>query len=308
LKKWTPQLWDELKGISAGSGIDFDTIFAFQLVDEMWTSARLIDLPRLRRHCTAMGINNYRKNKGGNILAQTLDFTPFYHGFQVLLDIRDEKSGTRKMIVTFCGYLGANGRNKHIGITCNSLLDLQSSLNGLPVCCVVRGVLDRGSFRQAEKFIKSVKHASGQNYIIGSGTEVKSFECSAGLAVEFWPDSSRLYTYHTNHSLANKDYHPKYVDYLRKSKNTTPDAYRPPCMRFKSLEERIKGNPDITMQTIKETLASKDYQFDPICNATTWVAVIMRFAKNNNTIMIAPGKPDSTAYVEIKIDSLLWPR
>src|SRR6056297_1768604 len=36
IKKWTPELFDEVKGISKGSGIHFNTIFAFQLVDEIW--------------------------------------------------------------------------------------------------------------------------------------------------------------------------------------------------------------------------------------------------------------------------------
>jgi len=58
IKKWTPDLLEEIKGISAGSGIDFNTIFAFQLIDEIWTNARLINIPH---HCTSVGINNYKK-------------------------------------------------------------------------------------------------------------------------------------------------------------------------------------------------------------------------------------------------------
>jgi isopenicillin-N N-acyltransferase-like protein len=296
VKKWTPRSWDEIRGISAGSGIEFSTIFAFQLTDEIWTSARLLNLGQ---HCTSIGINNYRKNKGANILAQTVDITPFYHGFEILLDIGEEAAGTRKRILTFPGYLGATGLNEHIGITCNSLMDLKSSLDGLPVCCVVRGVLDCSSFQEGEAFIKSVRHASGQNYIIGSRTDMKSFECSASQAVEFWPDSSKLYTYHTNYSLANKEFHPAYVAYVRKIHNSTPDAYRHQCMRFKSLERRIKGNSKISVQTIKATLASKDYPYDPICNAATCMAVIMQFARNTETLMISPGSPDSTSYIEI---------
>ena len=45
IKKWTPDLLEEIKGISDGSGIDFNTIFAFQLIDEIWTNARLINIP-----------------------------------------------------------------------------------------------------------------------------------------------------------------------------------------------------------------------------------------------------------------------
>ena len=73
IKKWTPDLLDEIRGISAGSGIDFNTIFAFQLTDEIWTNARLIEIPH---HCTSVGINNYKKDRGSNYIAQNIDITP----------------------------------------------------------------------------------------------------------------------------------------------------------------------------------------------------------------------------------------
>ena len=72
IKKWTPELLEEIKGISAGSGIDFNTILAFQLIDEIWTNARLIDIPH---HCTSVGINNYKKDGSPNYIAQNIDIT-----------------------------------------------------------------------------------------------------------------------------------------------------------------------------------------------------------------------------------------
>jgi hypothetical protein len=98
IKKWTPDLLDEIKGISVGSGIDFNTIFAFQLLDEIWTNARLIIIPY---HCTSVGVNNYKKNEGSNYIAQNIDITPFYHGFEVLLYIKDKDSDLRKLVTTF---------------------------------------------------------------------------------------------------------------------------------------------------------------------------------------------------------------
>ena len=40
IKKWTPQLMEEVRGISQGSGIDIRTVFAFQLPDEEWWYGR----------------------------------------------------------------------------------------------------------------------------------------------------------------------------------------------------------------------------------------------------------------------------
>jgi predicted choloylglycine hydrolase len=207
--KWTPDLLEEIKGISAGSGIDFNTIFAFQLTDEIWTNARLINIPH---HCTSVGINNYKKDGSSNYIAQNIDITPFYHGYQILLDISDKDSNSRKFVTTFVGYIGANGLNKNIGITANTLSDLRSSLNGLPVCCIARGVLEKASFDEAVNFIKNIKHASGQNYIIGSRHDIISLECASDLVTEYWPDSTKEYTFHANTPLTNTSYHPAYID------------------------------------------------------------------------------------------------
>src|SRR5262245_19473286 len=36
IKKWTPDLLDEVRGIADGAGIDFNTMLLFQLPDEEW--------------------------------------------------------------------------------------------------------------------------------------------------------------------------------------------------------------------------------------------------------------------------------
>ncbi len=58
MKKWTPELLEEVKGISDGCGIDYKTIFVFQLIDETWVSGSEI----IEKHkCTSIGI---KKHKG----------------------------------------------------------------------------------------------------------------------------------------------------------------------------------------------------------------------------------------------------
>jgi isopenicillin-N N-acyltransferase like protein len=285
IKKWTPDLLEEIKGISAGSGIDFNTIFAFQLTDEIWTNARLIHIPH---HCTSVGINNYKINRSSNYIAQNIDITPFYHGFQILLDIKDRKTNSRKLVTTFAGYIGANGLNKHIGITENTLSDLKSSLNGLPVCCVARGVLERTSFEDAVNFIKMIKHASGQNYIIGSKYNIISLECASDLVTEYWPDSTKNYTFHANIPVTNTSYHPA---------NTIALYGIFSDERFKLMETKIINNKSINWKTIQDVLSTK-----PICNNNTFVSTIMEFDNGYSELRISPGKPNSTEYLVFRIE------
>jgi isopenicillin-N N-acyltransferase-like protein len=291
---WTPDLLDEIKGISAGSGIDFNTIFAFQLIDEIWTNARLINLPH---HCTSVGINNYKKDGSSNYIAQNIDITPFYHGFEILLDIQDKGSNSRKLITTFVGYIGANGLNKHIGITENTLSDLKSSLNGLPVCCIARGVLEKTSFDEAVNFIKIIKHASGQNYILGSKHDIISLECAFDLVTEYWPDSTKNYTFHANRPLTNTSFHPAYIDYLKMLYGTVPESIISSDDRLETMKNNIQNNKYICLKTILDALSSK-----PICNSNTFVSTIMEFNNDYSELRICPGKPDSEKYLVFRIE------
>lgn len=285
IEKWTPELLDEVKGISKGSGIDFNTMFAFQLIDEIWTNGKLTDIPH---HCTSVGINNYKKHGSSNFIAQNIDITPFYHGFEILLDIKNSNSGTRKLVTTFAGYIGVNGLNKQIGITENSLTDLKSSLEGLPVCFISRGVLEKSSFDEAVSFIKRVKHASGQNYIIGSNQNIISLECASDLITEYWPDSSKQYTFHANRPLTNNSFHSSYVDlsYLYGTDR-----------RFETMRNKILNNDSIDIKTLKEVLT-----IEPVCNSNTFASTIMEFNDTFSELNISTGKPDSTNYIRLRID------
>lgn len=284
IKKWTPDLFEEIKGISAGSGIDFNTILAFQLIDEIWTNARLINIPH---HCTSVGINNYKKEGSKNYIAQNIDITPFYHGFEILLDIKDKNRDSRKLVTTFAGYIGANGLNKHIGITGNSLSDLKSSLDGLPVCFIARGVLEKTSFEEAVNFIKTIKHASGQNYIVGSKNDIISLECASDLVSEYWPDSTKYYTFHSNRPLTNTSYHPANSIELY---DIFPDE------RFNLMETKITSIKSIDWKTLQDILSTK-----PICNNNTFVSTVMEFNCDYSELRISPGRPDSTEYIVFRI-------
>ena len=73
-----------------------------------------------------------------------------------------------QFILTFPGLIATNGMNsKGVGITTNTLKQLAHSRDGLSVAFVVRGVLERQTFDEAQMFLKSVHHASGQNYTVG---------------------------------------------------------------------------------------------------------------------------------------------
>lgn len=293
IKKWTPELLEEVRGIADGSGVDFDTIYAFQLVDEMWANGEDI----AAEHCTSIGVNKRGENPA--LVAQNMDIPLFYHGYQTLLHVK-HSSGLESFVLTAPGLIATNGLNSSaVAITCNTLTQLRPAREGLPVAFIVRGVLERRSLEEAEQFIRGINHASGQNYIIGGAEKAKSLECSAGKVTEYRPYPGADRTYHTNHPLANDDFNPRYVERLNKNNKTLLEgAYY--CYRFESVEKRLRDRAKVVdVAAIKETLSSRDWEEGkgkaPISNSSTYACVIMVLSETP-TLHIAPGHPHSTAF------------
>ena len=293
IKKWTPELLEEVRGIADGSGVDFDTIYAFQLVDEMWANGEAI----AAEHCTSIGVNKRGDNPA--LVAQNMDIPLFYHGYQTLLHVK-HSSGLESFVLTAPGLIALNGLNNNaVAINCNTLTQLRPAREGLPVAFVVRGVLERRSLEEAEQFIRNINHASGQNYIIGGAEKAKSLECSAGKVTEYRPYPGADRTYHTNHPLANDDFNPRYVEELKKSNKTLLEgAYY--CYRFESVEKRLRDRAKVVdVAAIKETLSSRDWEGEKgkglISNSSTYACVIMVLS-DTPTLHIAPGNPHLTAF------------
>jgi isopenicillin-N N-acyltransferase-like protein len=167
MRTWTPGLLDEIRGIAQGAGLGFDTMLAYQLLDEMWNNAAVV----VGEHCSSLGL----PAGGGEpaCLAQTVDVERFRDGFQVLLHIRHPDSDLESLVLTCAGLVGFNGvNNKNIGLCVNTLLQLNPSRDGLPVAAVVavswssrlsrmRSPSSRGSgTRQARAIWSAVPRAS----------------------------------------------------------------------------------------------------------------------------------------------------
>ena len=136
IQAWTPDLLDEVRGIADGCGLSFETMLAFQLLDELWANGEIV----FGEHCTAIGFP--ATGKEPTYLGQTLDVESFRDGYQVVLHITDAGSQTEALVASTAGLIGFNGiNNRGVGLCVNTLLPLNSRADGLPVACVVRGVL-----------------------------------------------------------------------------------------------------------------------------------------------------------------------
>ena len=293
IKKWTPDILEEVRGLADGAGQPFETMFAFQLVDEIWV---FLDA-KAAHHCSGLGV----ARGGGHpaFIAQNMDLESFRDGFQAVLHIAGDATRPEQYVFTSAGLVGVNGVNdRSVAVACNTLLQLSASTDGLPVAFVVRGVLASASGDEALKFVRGVRHASGQNYIIGAGDRVYDLEASAGKVVEFKPFPDGRLVYHTNHPLINDDLKPwALMDELSLANTKT---------RLAAVRDRLGSDAAaVDEDAIRAILRSKDSPRHPVCrtlrtgsSAFTFGATIMTLS-GTPALDVTMGPPDTNAFVHL---------
>jgi len=287
IERWTPGLLDEVRGIADGAGLDLDTIYAYQLIDEFWTVGPDLGFSK----CTTLAAGP-RSGRPG-FVAQTLDIPAFYHGFQTVLRIKDDTYGVESLVFTIPGVVAANGLNsRSIGVCVNAVTQLAYSPKGLPVDFVIRGILRQKTFEEAVKFLETIQPAAPQTYVLGGPAEAAVFERSAGKMSRFVPFPGAGFSYHTNHPMVNDDFNPKFPEMLKR-RGLTLEGYQARCQRFKFLGERLKDNSAVLdLAALKEIFGDRA---SGINNTGTYGCTIMVLGAKPE-LHIAPGRPDETPF------------
>jgi hypothetical protein len=300
-KQWTPDMLEEVRGIAAGAGQALDTMFAVQLVDELWVYLDKADA----YYCSSMGVP--RSEKHPTIVAQNMDLESFREGFQVVLWIPAGPASPAQLVFTCARLVAVNGmNNRGVALACNTLMQLSASMTGLPVAFVIRGVLAQSNGEVAVKFLTSVPHASDQNYILGTTDRVFDFEASASKVVPFKPSADGT-VYHTNHPLANDDlkrWHRQRMETGSPEKRAQGNS----AVRFASVQRRLARPADvIDTGVIRETLHSKDSDRHPVCRPVksggasfTFGSVIMSLSGRPG-MEVSAGSPHVNPYVALSL-------
>ena len=289
IKKWTPDLYEEVKGIAAGSGQAFNDIMVLNLLDEFWVYENKL----ANHHCSGIGVPAMNGNTA--YIAQNMDIESYTDGYQILLRLSKTDKRPEQFILTHPGVIALNGMNETgIGACMNTLMQLKASSTGLPVAFIVRQILNSTDKEELLQFIQTVPHASGQNYIIGIRNEVYDFEASANKVVRFDPKNTNGTIYHTNHPLANDDVKEWFAF------NTTSSNSH---VRLSAVQRRVKDIPTVDDGIIKDALRSKDDKDNPVCRAPknggfTFGSVIMTLSGMPN-LQITAGPPDESEYKKI---------
>lgn len=300
IQRWTPDLWQELKGLSDGSGQPFEDVLAFQLVDEYW--GYLDRIAHIQKeHCSAMGMAATRERPA--YVAQNIDLDTYMHGYQVLLHLAPTATTPEQYLVACAGQLGFAGMNsKGVGVVVNALLDLKNAVDGLPVAFIIREMLNKEKADDILSFLQTVKHASGQNYLIGIRDSVYDYEASANQVVRFLPEQNSGLVYHTNHSLVNHDIKPWFEAYHQRILAGNSQKGNSET-RYAALQQRLAlPFEGLTATIIKQTLRSKDHSKFPVCvsfkpdaTAFTFSSVVFTLT-GKRAIELTLGAPDASDY------------
>jgi len=297
IKKITPELYEEVKGIAVGSGQELNDVLVLNLLDEFWVYVNNIN----NHHCSSIGVPAQNGNPG--FISQNMDLENYTDGFQVLMRLERTDSRPQQLILTHPGLIALNGLNEEgIGVCVNTLMQLKASSSGLPVAFVIRHILNSTDKESLLEFIQNVSHASGQNYIIGIKGEVFDFEASANKVVRFDPKNDNGTVYHTNHPIVNDDIKPWFEKYDPNlpdhSKPTTSNSFQ----RFNAVEKRMTVNSIINDQSIIAALQSKDNKDHPVCRTNlengrgyTFASIVISMAKEPY-IQITAGPPDESEF------------
>jgi len=303
IERHAPDLLDEVRGIAEGADLAYDAVLAAQFMDEEWWYS--LGLKQRQdgenaQHCS--GLASLTPG-GGALLAQNMDLARWSDGLQALLLIRDAAPGIDAYVLTMAGMIGLCGVNSAgLGLTVNTLGDLASATDGLPVAFISRTVLAQSNYDAAARFLARIRHASGQNYILSDGRRLGDFECSTDHAVAYAPAGAAPgCVWHTNHALANRDLAPLSAsDAAERSRRNTRG-------RMSALDRRLKGrSAPLDQGIVREALASQDDPNCPISATTesadrrksgffTFASVIWEIGPEI-TALVAPGAPSDFDY------------
>ncbi len=290
IKKWTPDLLEEVKGIAEGSGQSFEDIFVLNLLDEFWVYIDAFE----KHHCSALGIPALNGEPAR--VAQNMDLETYTDGYQVLIRVEGNEETPAQLLLTHAGLIALNGVNEaRIGVCVNTLMELKASSTGLPVAFVVRGLLAQRDKDSVLRFLREeVDHASGQNYLIGIADEVFDFEASANKVVQYKSDNKNGSIFHTNHCLVNEDKKTWFDESYPGTENCKT--------RLDAVASRIESKSDVQTKTIMAALRSKDSVEHPVCltnkanrGGFTFASTIMSLGEKPK-LLLTIGPPDESDY------------
>ena len=156
----TPFLWEELDGLSRGSGIPVSRLLILQARAEVMRANK-----RPSPECTTFAITG-RRTGGDTLIGQNVDLVPFVAEYGVI--IRQMPKGLpATLLYTSAGLLGHNGINEAgVGVCANFIDDPAGWGDGLPRYLLSRLALREESAEAARAAMMTPPRAASRNLLV----------------------------------------------------------------------------------------------------------------------------------------------
>jgi hypothetical protein len=164
----------------------------------------------------------------------------------------------------------------------------KGSEDGVPMPYIIRGILEKGSRKEAVDFLERLGgSAAPMNFIIGDAAKVVTVENTADGAKLFEDFHGEGWVAHTNHHLG--------LD----TSTLEPKAVSKTVERLAKLDELLKGkSAGVDAARAKEIFRTKpilkNFETDP--GFPTMESIVIELIPGNPRIHVSPGPPDGNAY------------
>ena len=260
IERHAAHLMAEVRGIADGAHLDVARAYALQLIDEEWAYRSRTRSAAPTQKCSSLAIRD--AVAGVTWIGQNMDLGSYTDGFQHVVRHAGGEQRPSALLFTIAGVIGLMGVNgAGVGVCVNSLPQLPSAPQGIPVAFMLRRLLEAPSADEAASLCRQLPHATHQHYLIADASQIFSIEASAAGTTDYLPPDP-LRVFHTNHPLA--------------AAHTNPSDEPNSFARLRSLEGRLaSGVP--RAEAIEAALSSFDDALHPVCRLNDRSAGLINF-------------------------------
>lgn len=174
IKEYDADLLEEMQGVADGAGLTLEDILAINARSEVlmtMTGGKKKELDG----CTNIAVSPERTKEGNTLLAHNWDWKASQQASIVTFKIHQIDKPDILMI-TEAGIIGKFGVNEYgVGVAMNALTT-PSDANGVPLHCILRGILNSKTLGLAIKAINAYPNACAANYMMAEGCG-EVFDC-----------------------------------------------------------------------------------------------------------------------------------
>lgn len=298
-------LFDEIRGVAQGSGVDYESLIALNCRTEILPPDYLVRVTNLKAEelpnnghlteCTSLAFARAGKPVW---LAQNWDWVGSQREALVMLESHPDE-GPAHITITEAGMLAKIGFNENgFGVTLNILRSTNDGQRaGMPTHLLLRALLDCKDTAQGRALAQSLDYPASSNIMVADpGGEISSIEISPSGARFVPAENDQLC--HTNHYL-----HPDLSDNdagLRGNLSTES--------RLQTAQEKIDGIEDLNGITNLLSDTSDDYQSvcrfpDPSLPRAAQVESVLGVAMDltNRELWVTGAQPSDSAFEKFTI-------